>query len=50
MVGNDVEEDLAAAKAGMMTYFVTDCLLNLKGLAVTADYTVDNYRPPAVSE
>lgn len=39
MVGNDVEEDLVAAKTGMMTYLVTDCLLNLKGLSIHADYT-----------
>lgn len=39
MVGNDVEEDLAAAKVGMKTYLVTDCLLNFKGLEPKADYT-----------
>lgn len=39
MVGNDVEEDLAAATVGMKTYLVTDCLLNSKGLEPKADYT-----------
>lgn len=38
MVGNDVEEDLAAAKIGMKTYLVTDCLLNSKKLDFTTDY------------
>ncbi len=38
MVGNDVEEDLAAAKIGMKTYLVTDCLLNLKNMEFKADY------------
>jgi len=39
MVGNDVEEDLAAAKIGMKTYLVTDCLINTKGSKFSADYT-----------
>ncbi len=39
MVGNDVEEDLAAAKIGMKTYLVTDCLINAKGSNFRADYT-----------
>lgn len=38
MVGNDVEEDLAAAKTGMKTYLVTDCLINAKKLDFKADY------------
>lgn len=38
MVGNDVEEDLAAAKTGMKTYLVTDCLINAKKLDFRADY------------
>lgn len=37
MVGNDVEEDLAAADVGMKTYLMTDCLINAKGLAKEAD-------------
>ncbi|SFM17352.1 HAD family hydrolase [Pelosinus propionicus] len=39
MVGNDVEEDLAAAKIGMKTYLVTDCLINAKEIDFIADYT-----------
>jgi HAD superfamily hydrolase (TIGR01549 family) len=39
MIGNDVEEDLAAAKIGMKTYLVTDCLINTKGVEFKADYT-----------
>ena len=38
MIGNDIEEDLAAAKIGMKTYLVTDCLLNGKNLPFTSDY------------
>lgn len=38
MVGNDVIEDLAAAKVGMKTYLVTDCLLNAQAMAARADY------------
>lgn len=38
MVGNDVEEDLAAGQIGMTTYLVTDCLLNTKNIDVKADY------------
>ena len=30
MVGNDAEEDLAAAKIGMSVYLITDCLINNK--------------------
>ena len=30
MVGNDAEEDLAAAKAGLSVYLLTDCLINRK--------------------
>lgn len=39
MVGNDVEEDLIAADVGMKTFLVTDCLINAKGLARSADRT-----------
>lgn len=39
MIGNDVEEDLAAATIGMKTYLVTDCLINAKKAEVVADYT-----------
>jgi len=39
MVGNDVEEDLASAQVGMITYLVTDCLLNSKNIDIKADYT-----------
>lgn len=28
MVGNDVEEDMVAAKVGMKVFLLTDCLLN----------------------
>ncbi len=31
MVGNDVKEDMAAQKAGIETYLVTDCLINSGG-------------------
>ncbi len=30
MVGNDAEEDLAAAKTGMQGFLITDCLINKK--------------------
>jgi len=39
MIGNDVEEDLAAGLIGIKTYLVTDNIINVKGLANTADYT-----------
>ena len=39
MVGNDVEDDLAAGKLGIKTYLVTDCVENKKNLPITADYT-----------
>ena len=32
MVGNDAKEDLAARKAGLSVYLITDCLLNPQGL------------------
>ncbi len=35
MVGNDAEEDLAAAKIGMQVYLMTDCLLNKKGADIS---------------
>ena len=31
MVGNDVGEDMAAAKLGMKTFLLTDCLINRNG-------------------
>lgn len=31
MVGNDADEDLAAAQAGLEVYLVTDCLINKSG-------------------
>ena len=39
MVGNDVEEDLAARKLGIKTYLVTDCLENKKKLPIETDYS-----------
>ncbi len=39
MVGNDVEEDLAAKTVGIDTYLITDCIVNSKNLKNTADYT-----------
>ncbi|HBG22672.1 MAG: HAD family hydrolase [Syntrophaceticus sp.] len=38
MVGNDVEEDLAARKLGMKTFLVEDCLLNTRNLNIKTDY------------
>lgn len=38
MVGNDVEEDLVAAKLGIKTYLVTDWMINRKNLPPSADY------------
>jgi len=38
MVGNDVEEDLAAGSLGIKTFLVEDCLLNPKNLPIRADY------------
>lgn len=38
MIGNDVEEDLAAAKVGMKVFLVTDCMINAKKLPLDADY------------
>jgi len=38
MVGNDVEEDLAAGKIGIKTYLVTDNMINSKRLEPKADY------------
>ncbi|MBR5445108.1 MAG: HAD family hydrolase [Clostridia bacterium] len=43
MVGNDVSDDMAARKAGMQVFLLTDCLLNSKGEDITkypsGDYT-----------
>ena len=38
MVGNDVEEDLIAAKLGMKTYWVTDWIINRNRIQPTPDY------------
>ena len=34
MVGNDTSDDLAAAKLGMPVFFLTDCLINAKGVDI----------------
>ena len=34
MVGNDAEEDTAAARLGMQVFLLTDCLLNRKGVDI----------------
>lgn len=39
MIGNDVEEDLAAGLLGMKTYLVIDHMLNRKNLDIKCDYT-----------
>jgi FMN phosphatase YigB (HAD superfamily) len=38
MVGNDIEEDLIAAKLGVKTYLVTDWIVNSKNLNPVPDY------------
>lgn len=38
MVGNDVDEDLSAARLGMKTYLVHDCLLNRNNAQYSADF------------
>lgn len=38
MVGNDVVEDLAASAAGMKTFLVTDCLINVHNIEPKSDY------------
>jgi FMN phosphatase YigB (HAD superfamily) len=38
MVGNDVDEDVAARSLGMQSYLVTDHLINPRRLALRADY------------
>ena len=38
MAGNDVEEDLAAAKVGISTFLVTDTMENFKNLPIRSDY------------
>ena len=35
MVGNDAEEDTAAAKCGMQVFLVTDCLVNKKNVDIS---------------
>ncbi|HHW03734.1 MAG TPA: HAD family hydrolase [Thermoanaerobacterales bacterium] len=39
MIGNDVEEDMAAGLLGIKTYLVTDYLINRKNLEIKCDYT-----------
>lgn len=39
MVGNDVQEDLAAYKAGLHTYLITDHMINRNEEKVTSTYT-----------
>ena len=34
MVGNDADEDVAAAKLGIQVFLLTDCLINRKGVDV----------------
>ena len=34
MVGNDAEEDTAAARLGMQVFLLTDCLINKKGVDI----------------
>ena len=36
MVGNDAEEDTAAAKLGIRVFLLTDCLINKKGADIAA--------------
>lgn len=38
MVGNDVEEDLAAGQVGISTFLVTDTMENFKHLPIRSDY------------
>ncbi len=38
MIGNDVEEDLAARSLGIKTFLVDDYLINARGLPVETDY------------
>lgn len=35
MVGNDAEEDVAAAKCGMQVFLITDCLVNKKNADIS---------------
>ncbi len=35
MVGNDVSDDMSAAKIGMQTFLLTDCLVNTHNLDIT---------------
>ena len=42
MVGNDVGEDMTAAKLGMQVFLLTDCMLNPKGLD-TSRYPQGNF-------
>lgn len=39
MVGNDVEEDLAAGKLGIKTFLIEDNVLNRRNLDISADYS-----------
>lgn len=36
MVGNDVEEDMVAAKTGMKTFLITDCLISRNGTDISS--------------
>jgi FMN phosphatase YigB (HAD superfamily) len=38
MVGNDVEEDMVASKLGIMTYLITDHLINCTNNRIESDY------------
>ena len=41
MVGNDVQEDMAASKLGIQTYLITNHLLNRHELPLVSDYRSD---------
>lgn len=36
MIGNDASDDLAAAKAGLNVFILTDCLINTKNIDISA--------------
>jgi len=42
MVGNDIDEDMCAAKLGMDTFLLTDCLINSSNADIT-DYKKGNF-------
>ena len=35
MVGNDVDEDMCAAKLGFDTFLITDCLINRRDKSIS---------------